>query len=161
MTWLPRSLRPNRRGNPIRRGRHNARLLDEGVGLITGDGTPAPGGGSEIPLVVLPDLKADVVAYTNANLVAFANHCWDWAWLDGLVPYLQAIDSRVGFCWRPERNDISQDAVTYYHGIAPPVDGSTNVYVVDVIFSKCTAQAAPSWNNVTTPAAIREWRMTR
>jgi hypothetical protein len=153
-------LQPSRASNPVRRGRFNSRLMEE-AGLVAGDASPAPGGGSDPPTVQLADLRQDVLDYAAANPGDFANHCINFDFLDGLVLALQAIDVRVGFCWRPDRQDYAQDALTYYHGALPPVEDSPNVYVVDVIINKCSIGAAPAWNDVTTPARIRMWREFR
>lgn len=159
MTWLPRSLYPSRVSNPVRRGRFNSLMGDTGIG--SGDAQGAPGGGSAAPTVPLAYLKADVEAAATANPTEFADHCVNFDFLDILVPLLQAIDERVGYCWRPERNDYAKDALTYYHGALPPVEDSPDVYVVDVIASSCSVDAEPAWTDVTTPAALRQWRELR
>lgn len=164
MTWLPRGLTPKRTSNVVRRGRVNQVLLAQG-GVIGGDADPAPGGDSDPPTVSLPDLLQAVVDYRVAHPADFALACpygaGTWAFLDGLVAALQVLDARVGFCWRPERNDFAGDALCYYHGVLPPVDDSPDVYVVDVIIESCSVNAAPSWNNVTDPAVVRAWRLVR
>lgn len=160
MTWEPRSRLPLRESNPVRRGRFNAELA-QGGGLIAGDAFGAPGGGSAPPTVPLAYLKQQVIDAATANPVQFDNHCVNFDFLDILVPILQAIDERVGWCWRPERNDYAKDALTYYHAALPTVEDSPNVYVVDVIASSCSVDAEPAWTDVTTPAALRQWREFR
>jgi len=164
MTFRPRSQEPLRESNVVRRGRYNL-ILNQEPGLLSGEAQPAPGGDALPPEVDLRYLYAQVKAYTDAHPGDFANHCvsqgGSFAFLDGLVANLQGIDARVGFCFRPERNNFAADALCYYHGLAPPVDGSHNVYVVDVIASSCSPQAKAAWNDVSSPAHIREWRASR
>lgn len=124
------------------------------------------GAGSAPPTVALPDLLAEVVAYADANPVDFANSCIDsggtWDFMDGLVAYLRGIDERVGFNGkRGDVNDPSEDALSYYHGILPPIEGSNDVYVVDVIARSCSPEQAPAWQNVTTSAAAGAWLSVR
>ncbi len=123
------------------------------------------GGGSDPPLVSLPNLYGDVQAYADANPVDFANHCissgGSWAFMTGLVAYLQGIDARVGGNGkRGDSGDPSTDALSYYHGVLPPVSGSKNVYVIDVIARSCSPDAAPAWQNVTTSRAAGAWLPT-
>jgi hypothetical protein len=137
-----------------------------------GDGIPDAGGGgdnlggigagSAPPTVELPDMKANVEAYNAANPGDFANHCvtsgGSWAYMTGLVAYLQGIDPRVGGNGkRGDTSDPSIDAVSYYHGVLPPIFGSKDVYVVDVIAASCSPAAAADWNDVTTPRAAGAW----
>jgi len=160
MSWEPRSRYPTRVSNPVRRGRFNATLMTDG-GVIAGDADAAPGGGSAPSAVPLPYFKALVEQAAIDHAAEFATHCTDFDWLDILVPLLQAEDERFGWCWRPERNDYAGDAVTYYHGQLPTVEDSPDVYVVDVIINKCAVDAAPGYTDVTTPAALRQWREFR
>jgi len=161
MSWLPRSSHPLRNSNGIRRGRYNTRLHEEGAAVLVTNDNPPPGGGSAPGLVPLADLFAEVEAYQLAHPTEFSTHCSDWTYLDGLVAHLVTIDARVGFCWRPDRNDFSQDALTYYHGALPPVEDSHDVYTVDVIINKCAPDARSSWTDVSSPAVMRSWRSTR
>ncbi len=123
------------------------------------------GGGSDPPLVALPDLYGAVQAYADANPVDFANHCvtsgGSWAFMTGLIANLQGIDVRVGGNGkRGDSADPSLDALSYYHGVLPPVSGSKNVYVIDVIAKSCSAEAGPAWQNVTTSKAAGAWLAT-
>ena len=137
-----------------------------------GGGLGGIGAGSAPPTVALANLSDDVVAYANANDAALQNSCvregGSWAYLDGLVAALQAVDERVGFNGkRGDVTDPSEDAVAYYHGVLPPVEGSNDVYVVDVISCHCGPEdgeactPGPAWNNVTTPRAAGAWLSVR
>lgn len=123
-----------------------------------GGGGGTPGGGT--PTVPVPNLSADVSAYAAAHPAELDNSCLDSggsnAYMVGLVAYLQGIDARVNFNGkRGDTSDPSIDAVSYYYGVLPAVEGSHDVYIFDVISCYCGAQipgsgcvAGPSWNNV-------------
>lgn len=141
--------------------------IGEGGGGGVGGGS-GPGLGSVTPLVDLADLSGDVETYAAANSAALLNSCQtppatgDWTFMDGLVAYLQAIDERVGF--NGKRGDVadpSQDAIAYYHGALPPVSGSNNVYVVDVIAGHCGTSPSGAWQNVTRSDTAGAWLATR
>lgn len=140
---------------------------NDGIPDGGGDFLGGIGAGSDPPTVELNDALADaVVAYVDAHPAQFANHCIDeggsWDFMDGLVAFLQGIDERVGFNGkRGDVNDPSTDAIAYYHGVLPPVAGSNNVYVVDVISKSCSPEAGPGWIDVTTPRAAGAWLATR
>lgn len=129
-------------------------------------GDPTPGGpslgivgaGSAQPTVALPNLFSTVSAYAAANPAQLTNSCLDsggsWDFMDGVVAALKAVDSRIGYNGkRGDTSDPSEDAVSYYHGILPAVDGSPDVYVIDIIGGHCGANPVPTWTNVTTRAA--------
>ena len=124
------------------------------------------GAGSAMPTGALADLAAVVTAYAAAHPLDLQNSCvpsgGTWTYLDGLVAALVAADPRCGFNGkRGNTADPSGDAISYYHGVLPPVYGSNDVYVVDVISGHCGATPGPSWNNVTTPLAAGAWLNTR
>lgn len=161
---LPRGLVPARMSNIVRRGRYNTKLQED-TGLLSSDGVSAPGGESDPPTVPLAFLYQTVKDYADAHPAEFADACpygaGSWDFLDGVVAALRAVDARVGFCWRPERNDFGADVIAYYHGALPPVEDSNDVYVVDIIISACSVDAAVAWNDVSSPAVVRAWRELR
>jgi hypothetical protein len=125
-----------------------------------------PGQGSVTPLVPLANLQTDVQTYAAMFPLDLANSCvpsgGTWDFMDGLVAYLQAIDERVGFNGkRGDVTDPSGDAIAYYHGPLPPVSGSNDVYVVDVIIGHCGPTPFGAWQDVTTPLAAGAWMPTR
>lgn len=145
-----------------------------GLPPTPGPGTPSPGGpalgivgaGSAQPTVALPNLYSVVADYAAANPAQLAASCLDtggnWAFMDGVVAALKAADSRVGYNGkRGNTADPSQDAVSYYHGILPAVDGSPDVYVIDIIGGHCGSNPVPAWSNVTSPAARGAYLTTR
>ena len=129
------------------------------------DGTT--GGGSAPPTVPLANLFSLVQSYANSHPDELANSCVDQGgnndFMRGLVTFLQGTDVRVGANGkRGVTTDPSQDAVSYYHGVLPPVSGSNNVYVIDVIGCHCpdgvTCSAPyPVWNNVTRRGVAGAW----
>ncbi len=134
-----------------------SRVIRSGFG-----GTGSVGQGSVTATTELADMLADVEAYAAANPVDLANSCIDtggtWDFMDGLVAYLQAIDERVGFNGkRGDITDPSEDAIAYYHGPLPPISGSNDVYVIDVIAGHCGPSPSAAWQNVTTPLAAGAW----
>lgn len=147
------------------------RQIEGGAGGGGGGGGGAlgpVGAGSALPTVPVPNDSATVVAYANANPAQLANSCLaqggNWDFMDGVVAALQAIDVRYGFNGkRGDVNDPSEDAISYYHGVLPPVSGSPNVYVLDIIANHCpvSGSAQPAWQDVTTPAAQGAWLATR
>jgi len=140
-----------------------------GDGELSNENGPI-GAGSAPPTVPLPNLFADVQTYAGAHPAEQANTCiptgGSWAYMTGLVAYLQGIDPRVGGNGkRGDTSDPSIDAIAYYHGVLPPVSGSNDVFVVDVITCTCAQPAdpcfatgpGPDWNNVTTSRAAGAW----
>jgi hypothetical protein len=160
----PRGLVVERRNNVVRRGRVNTVQLDTGL-VDDAGGQDTPGGGSQPPTVPLPDLYQIAQDYADAHPVEFANACpygaGTWDFLDGVVAALRAVDLRVGYCWRPERNNFGADVIAYYHGALPPVEDSNDVYVVDLIHDACGPTAEVTWNDVSSPAIVRAWREVR
>lgn len=113
------------------------------------------------PTVPLANLRSVVEAYANQNPVQLLQSCEDrypdsiaWQFMDGAVAALQAADPRVGYNGRRgNTSDPSEDAVSYYFGPMPPVEGSRDVYVVDIITNHCpqpgTPAPAAAWTDVT------------
>lgn len=118
------------------------------VGVPIGPGGRAPAGGS------LPGYGAGVVqAVARANPGALANSCQEhggsWQFLDQVVDTLRTYDTRWGYNGkRGNANDPSLDVVTYNFGSGAD-QGSTQVYIVDVIGGHCGATPSAGWNDVT------------
>ena len=129
-------------------------------------GTPAPlpgGGGGRTPdpaggRLPLPSYGASVVqqvAAARPDLIR--NSCQDhggsWAFLDLVVDTLRTHDTRWGYNWkRGNVGDPSMDIVTYQWG-AGRDEGSTQVYIIDVIGGHCGASPSAGWNDVTAATA--------
>jgi len=122
------------------------------VGVPAGPGgrTPDPQGG-RLPL---PGYGAGVVqAVAAANPGLLSNSCQEhggsWRFMDLVVDTLRTYDTRWGYNGkRGNANDPSMDVVTYHHS-AGPSQGSTQVYIVDVIGGHCGPTPSPAWNDVT------------
>ena len=63
---------------------------------------------------------------------------------------LRATDTRWGFnCKRGFCGEISEDVVDYFHGVGDG-QGSTQVYLIDIISAVCSGGSqAPSWQDQT------------
>jgi hypothetical protein len=66
-----------------------------------------------------------------------------------VVRRLRARDPRFGLNWkRGNIGDMSQDVVDYHFGAGEP-EGSTDVYIIDVIGGHCGPTPGPAWIDVT------------
>jgi len=118
-------------------------------GLVTeGFRTPDPAPGTRLPL---PNESGLVNDEYNRNFNDWQNSCQDrlgergWIWLDKLVDRLRTRDLRWGYNGkRGNPNDPSQDVVDYHYG-AGPSDGSTQVYIIDVLLQHCGNAPSPAW----------------
>ncbi|HEX8028233.1 MAG TPA: hypothetical protein VF491_07230 [Vicinamibacterales bacterium] len=117
-------------------------------GVPTGNGGRAPDGGP------LPSYGASVVAaVARANPGALQNSCQDsggsWQFMDQVVDTLRTYDTRWGYNGkRGNVNDPSKDVITYHYGGGPD-EGSTQVYIIDIIGGHCGSNPSPIWNDVT------------
>lgn len=111
--------------------------------------TPNPTSG-RLPL---PGYGASVVAQVGAqrpDLLARScqEHGGTWEFLDLVVDTLRLQDSRWGYNGkRGNANDPSLDVVAYNWG-SQPDEGTTQVYIIDVILSHC-GNPVPAWIDVT------------
>lgn len=71
-----------------------------------------------------------------------------------VVRRLRQRSFRWGLNWkRGNVGDMSQDVVTYHYGVGEPSEGSTKVYIIDVIFGHCGSNPGPNWSDVTLATA--------
>jgi hypothetical protein len=118
------------------------------AGMPTGGGprTPDPPAGQRLPL---PNMTAVVDAVARAYPGDLRNSCLssggNRVWLYRLVQALRRYDTRWGLNWkRGNVGDPSDDVVDYNFG--PGADeGTTNVYIVDVIGGHCGSNPTPAW----------------
>jgi len=121
-----------------------------GVPLGNGGRTPDPPSGGRLPL---PDMSAVVQAVARAHPGALQNSCQSgggtWQFMDILVDTLRTYDTRWGYNGkRGNTNDPSHDVVDYHYG--PGADqGSTDVYIIDVIGGHCGSNPVASWSDNT------------
>ena len=118
------------------------------VGVPTGPGGRAAPGGP------LPSYGAGVVAaVARANPGALQNSCQDsggsWQFMDQVVDALRTYDTRWGYNGkRGNVNDPSKDVITYNYGSGAD-QGSTQVYIVDIVGGHCGPTPSAGWNDVT------------
>ena len=117
-------------------------------GVPTGPGGRGPDNGP------LPSYGFDVVRQVAAaNPGALQNSCQEsggsWQFMDQVVDTLRTYDTRWGYNGkRGNVNDPSKDVIAYHYG--PGADqGSTDVYIIDIIGGHCGGSPSPIWNDVT------------
>ena len=117
-------------------------------GVPLGPGGRAPAGGP------IPSYGAGVVqAVARANPGALANSCQShggsWQFMDQVVDTLRTYDTRWGYNGkRGNVNDPSHDAIAYNYGGGAD-QGSTEVYIIDIVGGHCGPSPGPAWNDVT------------
>ncbi len=108
----------------------------------TGPRTPNPPPGGRLPL---PNMSAVVEAIARAYPGELRNSCGNHAWLFRLVQELRRYDTRWGLNWkRGVVNDMSEDIVNYNFS-SDADEGTTNVYIIDVIGGHCGGNPGPAW----------------
>jgi hypothetical protein len=119
-----------------------------GSGVYTGFRTPDPAPGTRLPL---PNESGLVNDEYNRNFNDWQNSCQErqgergWVWLDKLIDRLRTKDLRWGYNGkRGNLNDLSLDIVDYHYGAGDSFN-STQVYIVDVLFSHCGNSPSPAW----------------
>jgi hypothetical protein len=69
--------------------------------------------------------------------------------MDAVVDTLRTHDTRWGYNWkRGNVGDPSKDAIAYHWGRGPD-EGSTEVYIIDIIVGHCSPGASAGWTDVT------------
>ncbi len=118
------------------------------AGTPTGGGprTPDPPPGQRLPL---PNMSAVVEAVARAYPADLRNSCRDTGgnnvWLFRVVEALRRYDTRWGLNWkRGNVGDMSQDVVNYNFA-AGADEGTTNVYIIDVIGGHCGGNPDAAW----------------
>jgi hypothetical protein len=119
--------------------------------LTAGPRTPDPAPGTRLPL---PNMSGVVRDLARTHASQLRRSCQDeggtWEFLDAVVDFLRANhDTRWGYNWkRGIPGDPSHDIIDYHYG-AGPSEGSTEVYIIDVISGHCGSSPGPTWNDVT------------
>lgn len=73
-----------------------------------------------------------------------------WDLMDAIVDALRAVDPRFGYNGkRGNPSDPSEDAIAYDYGAVPGGEGSTSVYIIDVIAGHCGPTPSAAWQDVT------------
>jgi hypothetical protein len=114
-----------------------------------GGRTPDPPPGGRLPLPNMFGVVQQVAAQYPA---ALQNSCQDhggtWEFMDRVMNELRRYDTRWGYNGkRGNSNDPSKDAIAY-HWSGGPDEGSTEVYIIDIIGSHC-GSPSPAWVDVT------------
>jgi hypothetical protein len=118
----------------------------------SGPRTPNPPAGQRLPL---PDMSDVVDAIARAYPGDFRNSCEDPTWLFRVVRELRRYDTRWGLNWkRGNVGDMSLDVVNYNFS-SDPDEGTTNVYIIDVIGGHCGPSPSPAWIDQTEETARR------
>ena len=111
-----------------------------------GGRTPDPAPGQRLPLPNMVQVVEQVAA-TMGDLNAAS--CGTWLFMDRLVDTLRTHDSRWGYNWkRGNVGDPSLDVIAYHWGRGAD-EGSTEVYLIDVVGAHCTSGARATWIDVT------------
>ncbi len=139
-------------------------VLQQVAALRTTPGSPTypvgpgvPGDPNTIPegALPLPAHGATVAATFAANPGFVATSCQSaaggtWDLMDAIVDDLRALDTRWGYNGkRGNINDPSNDALAYDFGAVAGGEGTTDVYIVDVIAGHCGPNPQPAFNDVT------------
>ena len=112
--------------------------------------TPDPEEGTRLPL---PDMSATVARLAAEHQDAFRDSCQDsggsWEFMDLVVDEFRRQDTRWGYNWkRGNVGDPSKDVLDYHWGRGED-EGSTEVYIIDIIGGHCGGNPYPIWNDVT------------
>jgi hypothetical protein len=118
----------------------------------------APGGRLPLPEAIGRAVIAQVVAQNPGILSkkrscqepAFGgDHVTGWEFMDKVVDALRLTDTRWGYNGkRGNPNDPSLDVAAYNWGNQPD-EGTTNVYIIDLVGGHCGDNATAGWNDVT------------
>lgn len=116
-------------------------------GVPKGPGGRGPANGG------LPGMAHIVQAVAQANPGALQNSCQShggsWQFMDSVVDTLRTYDTRWGYNGkRGNTGDPSHDAIAYNWGSGAD-EGSSQVYIIDIVAGHCGPSPGPSWNDVT------------
>ena len=112
-----------------------------------GNRTPNPPPGQRLPL---PGYGLSVVEQVAREYpAALRNSCQDhggtWEFMDRVVDRLRTFDTRWGYNGkRGNANDPSHDVVAYNFG-SQADQGTTEVYIIDIIIGHCGNSPGPAW----------------
>jgi len=120
----------------------------------TGRRAPDPAPGQRLPL---PNMSSVVDEVARQYPGALRNSCQDhggsWEFMDRLVDRLRTYDTRWGYNGkRGNASDPSHDVVAYNFG-AGRDEGTTNVYIIDVIVGHCGSNPGPAFIDQTAVTA--------
>ena len=125
-----------------------------------------PPAGQRLPL---PNHSYIVVQVAAAFPGDLRNSCQSsggtWTFMDRTIDAMQAVDLRWGYNGkRGNNNDPSHDIADYHYG-AGPSEGSTQVYIMDLINGHCGSSPTPTWIDQTgitiSSGTIGRWMFRR
>ena len=101
-----------------------------------------------------PNDSAIVRQVASAFPSAFRGSCQEhggsWEFMDRTIDALRAKDGRYGYnCKRGNCNDPSVDVASYFWGNHEGFEGSSQVYIFDLIAGHCGSTPSPFWGDVT------------
>lgn len=116
--------------------------------------TPDPPPGQRLPLPFRLDVVNRVAAqYPGALRNSCQEHGGTWEFVDRVVDELRKEDNRWGYNWkRGNVGDPSLDVIAYHHGPGPS-EGSTAVYIIDIILQHCGNSPIAAWIDQTQATA--------
>lgn len=116
--------------------------------------TPDPPPGQRLPLPFVLGLIEEVAAqYPGALRNSCQHEGGSWEFMDRVVDRLRLTDTRWGYNWkRGNVGDPSLDVIDYHFGPGPD-EGSTDVYLIDIIVGHCSNDPRPGWTDVTASTA--------
>ncbi|BCS33288.1 hypothetical protein TBR22_A25150 [Luteitalea sp. TBR-22] len=108
--------------------------------------TPNPAPGQRLPL---PNMAWVVEEVARQYPSALRNSCQSsggtWEFMDRVVDRLRQFDTRWGYNGkRGNTSDPSQDVVDYNWG-SERDEGTTNVYIIDIMGGHCGSNPTPAW----------------
>ena len=112
----------------------------------SGARTPNPGPGQRLPLPNMAFVVEDVARqYPGALRNSCQSSGGTWEFMDRVVDRLRQYDTRWGYNGkRGNTSDPSQDVVDYNWG-SDRDEGTTNVYIIDVMGGHCGSNPSPAW----------------
>lgn len=113
---------------------------------VAGFRTPDPPPGQRLPLPSRFNVVARVAQqFPGALRNSCQEHGGTWEFIDRVVDELRKEDNRWGYNWkRGNVGDPSLDVITYHHGPGPS-EGSTAVYIIDIVLQHCGNGPSPAW----------------
>jgi hypothetical protein len=128
-----------------------------GGGGVALGGCAAPMSQPGTRVSVRPNDSAIVREIASAFPTALAHSCQEhygaagWEFMDRTIDALRAKDGRYGYnAKRGNMNDPSLDVASYYRGADPNAfQGSSDVYIFDLIGGHCGATPSTTWGDVT------------
>lgn len=119
-----------------------------------GSRTPDPAPGQRLPLPNMSSVVDEVARqYPGALRNSCQSHGGSWEFMDRLVDRLRQFDTRWGYNGkRGNSGDPSHDVVAYNFGPGRD-EGTTNVYIIDVIVGHCGNNPGGAWIDQTQATA--------